>query len=259
MLAAGPADAQTPNSSPRPFANGLLSGLTGSTLTVQSRNGNSTTVVVTSSTGYLQTKPATAADLAPGDCVRVVGTGSATSGIQASTVLITKPTSKGCLRNPMGTRRAGNGAGRFGNGTPDSGGPPFTSPNGSPLTLPNGSTVPSNLAATFGAVSSVSGSQLTVKQVVPPTNKKSKSKPKTSTVNVTISSSTTLTQTVTAAMSDLAVGSCVTAVGTVDSVGTVTARNVTISQPQNGSCFAGFGGLGGFGGRFRSGGGAGGG
>jgi hypothetical protein len=53
----------------------------------------------------------------------------------------------------------------------------------------------------------------------------------------------------------------VTATGTVDSVGTVTAKEVTISQPENGSCtgFGGFGGAfgpGGFGpGRFGQGGG----
>ncbi len=246
-LASGPADAQTSGNTPSPFATGMLAGLTGSTLTVQARNGNNRTVVVTSSTGYLQTKSASASDIASGDCVRVVGTGSAGSGIQASTVLISTPTSKaGCTRNPGGGAGRGGGGSRF--GTPGSGGTPFTSPNGTPFTLPNGSTVPSNIAAAFGTVSSVSGSQLSVKTQARPANKKSK--PKTKTVTVTLTSSTTLTQTVKAAMSDLAVGSCVSANGTVDSLGTVTAKNVTISQPQNGTCFAGFGG---FGGRFRGG------
>jgi len=43
---------------------------------------------------------------------------------------------------------------------------------------------------------------------------------------------------------------CVAATGTVDSLGTITAKTVTISQPQNGSCGGGLGGFGGFGGRF---------
>jgi hypothetical protein len=245
-LAAGPAGAQTPGSTPSPFTTGMLAGLTGSTLAVQARNGNNTTVVVTSSTSYLQTTSASASDIAKGDCVRVVGTGSASSGVQASTVVITKPTSKGCTRNPAGPARrgAGAGGGRFGNGTPGSGGPPFTSPNGTPFTLPGGSTVPSNVAAAFGTVSSVSGQQLTVNSQVPQTNKKSKAK--TRTVTVTLTGSTTLSQTIKAAESNLAVGSCVSANGTADSLGTITAKSVTISQPVNGSCAGGFGG--GFGG-----------
>jgi len=253
VLASGPAGAQTSSSTPSPFTTGMLAGLSGSTLTVQARNGNNTTVVVTSSTGYLQTKSASAADIAKGDCVRVVGTGSATSGISASTVVITQPTSKGCMPNG-GAAGRGAGAGRFGNGTP--GRTPFTSPNGTPFTLPGGGTVPSNIAAAFGSVTSVSGQQLTVKSLTRPTNKKSKTK--TRTVTVTLTSSTTLTQTVKGAESDLAVGSCVSANGTADSLGTITAKTVTISQPVNGSCGGGFGGFGGgFGG--GAGGGAGGG
>ena len=109
VLAAGPADAQTSTTTP-PFTTGMLSGLAGSTLTVQARNGRSTTVVVTGSTAYQQTTTATASDIAQGDCVHVVGTGSATSGIQATTVVVTKPTSNGCTRNPAG----GNGGGAGG-------------------------------------------------------------------------------------------------------------------------------------------------
>ena len=167
VLAAGPADAQTSSTTPSPFTSGMLSGLTGSTLSVQARNGRATTVVVTSSTTYQQTKTATASDIAQGDCVRIVGTGSTTSGIQATTVVLTKPTSKGCTpRNPLGGNGSGSGARRFGNGTPGS----------TPFTLPNGSagTVPANIAAAFGTVSSVSGDQLTVKAQAPKTTKKTK-------------------------------------------------------------------------------------
>ncbi len=69
-------------------------------------------------------------------------------------------------------------------------------------------------------------------------------------MTVSLTDSTSITQTVAASQSDLAVGACVNAAGNADSVGTVTATTVTISQPQNGSCsaFGGFGG--GFGGRF---------
>jgi len=253
VLAAGPADAQTSSTTPSPFTSGMLSALTGSTLSVQARNGSTTMVVVISSTAYQQTKTATASDIAQGDCVRVVGTGSTTKGIQATTVVLTKPTSKGCsARNALAGGGRGSGGRRFGSGTPGS--TPFTSPNGS------AGTVPTNIAAAFGTVSSVSGSQLTVKEQAPKTTKKTKAK--TGTVAVTLTGSTTVTETVKGAVADLAVGSCVTANGTVDSLGTITAKSVTISQPQNGSCgggFGGFGGGGGFRGRFGSGAGAGGG
>jgi Domain of unknown function (DUF5666) len=246
VLFAGPAGAQTGGNTPPPFTSGMLSALTGSTLTVQARNGNNTTVVVNGSTRYTQNTSASASDVAKGDCVRIVGTGSASSGIQASTVAITQPTSKGCVRNPNGGNGRGAGTGRFGNRFPG-GGAPITAPGGGPVTLPNGGTVPSNLAAAFGTVSSVSGSQLSVKSLAPSSNNK-KSKPKTRTVTVTLNGSTTFTQTVSAAVSDLAVGKCVTANGTVDSVGTITANRVTISQPVNGACGGGFGGFGRLGG-----------
>jgi|SRR5271169_1335923 len=245
VLAAGPADAQTSTTTP-PFTTGMLSALTGSTLTVQARNGRSTTVVVTGSTAYQQTQAATTSDIASGDCVRVIGTGSTASGVQASTVVVTKPTSKGCTVR-MGGAGGGAGGRRFGSGTPGS----------TPFTLPGGSagSVPANIAAAFGTVQSVSGDQLTVKEQVPKTKK---TKAKTATVSVTLSGSTTVTETVKGAVSDLAVGSCVTANGTADSLGTITAKSVTVSQPVNGSCGGGFGGFGGFGGRFGSGAGGGG-
>jgi len=234
-LAAGSAAAQTSGTTPSPFTTGMLSGLTGSTLAVQASNGSTTNVVVTGSTSYRQTSSATTSDLAIGDCVRVSGTGSTTSGIHATTVAITKATSKGCMNNPAGFA-AGRGAGGrpFGNRPPG---------GRTGFTLPNGGTIPRNIAAAFGSVTSISGQQLSVKAIVRPKN--NKSKPKTGTVTVTLSGSTTLTQTQKAAETNLAVGSCVSANGTVDSLGTITARNVTISQPVNGTCAGGFGGFGG--------------
>src|SRR5271157_3091358 len=68
-LAAGTAAAQTSGTTASPFTSGTLSGLTGSTLTVQAANGNNTTVVATGSTHYLRSTSATASDLATGDCV----------------------------------------------------------------------------------------------------------------------------------------------------------------------------------------------
>jgi hypothetical protein len=104
-----------------------------------------------------------------------------------------------------------------------------------------------------GKVTKVSGDKVTVKGVVVQAPTKANGKPKTSnkTVNVTLSGSTRYSQTTTATADALTVGTCVTAAGTADSVGTVTANTVVVSQPVNGSCTGGFG----FGGRggFRGG------
>jgi hypothetical protein len=91
--------------------------------------------------------------------------------------------------------------------------------------------------------------------VTPPTAKSKKPKTKTENVTVTVGDSTAISQTTPASQKNLAVGSCVSAFGTTDSVGTVTANRVSISQPQNGACSAfGFGGFGGGPGGFVGGG-----
>jgi len=244
-IAADSAVAQTTNPGPFPFATGMLASVSGSTLEVQGRNGESK-VVVTGSTAYQQTKPAAPTDIATGDCVQAIGTGSTTSGIQATTLVISKPSSSGCAeRRPTGFRR-GQGRGGFGrsraqaNPTANGQTPPVSTPDGG-----DGSR-PANFARAFGVVKSVSGDQVTVKAQIPtpPSSKNKKPTTKTQNVDATITPDTTVSQTVPATAKDLAVGSCVMASGKVDSVGTVTANRVEISQPANGACSFGFGGRG---------------
>jgi uncharacterized protein DUF5666 len=266
---AEPAGAQTTNpGTTRPFASGMLSSISGSTLQVQEGTGNAT-VVVTPSTSYQQTKTAATSDIAAGACVRVTGTGSMGAGIQATTVALSKPPKGGCS---LTARTGGRFGGRFRNGTrpnlPNGQRPNFPNgqqnvPSGSPGNDANGGSRPANFAVAFGSVKSVSGDEMTVKAYTisrPASNSNSNSnsnakpKVKTQTVTVTLTSNTTVTQTTSATEKDLAVGSCVNANGNVDSVGTITAQRVGISQPQNGACI-GFGFGGGFGGRGRFGGG----
>jgi hypothetical protein len=258
---ASPADAQTTNpGTTRPSASGMLSSISGSTLQVQEAAGNAT-VVVTPSTSYQQTKTAATTDIAAGACVRVMGTGSTSAGIQATTVALSKPPKGGC----SATAQAG---GRFRGGFRDGTRPNLPSgqrPNfpsgrpdlgpGGPGTDANGGSRPANFAIAFGAVKSISGDQMTMKAYTvsrPSSNSKSKPKVKTQTVKVTLASGTTVTQTTGATAKDLSVGACVNANGNVDSVGTITAQRVAISQPTNGAC-TGFGFGGGFGRRFGGG------
>ncbi len=57
-------------------------------------------------------------------------------------------------------------------------------------------------------------------------------------VDVAFSSSTSISKTSTGSLADIAVGSCVTATGGVDSMGVITATSVTVSPAVNGACAA---------------------
>ena len=61
---------------------------------------------------------------------------------------------------------------------------------------------------------------------------------------MTLADSTTITHSVEATDSVLVIGTCLASDGSTDSVGTVTAKTVTASEPDSdGSCTAGFGGF----------------
>ena len=64
------------------------------------------------------------------------------------------------------------------------------------------------------------------------------------TVKVTLADSTAITHSVEATDSVLVIGTCLASEGSADSVGTVTAKKVTASEPDSdGSCTAGVGGF----------------
>jgi hypothetical protein len=298
-LAAAPAFGasadQTPSGGAAPFARGTLVSRSGSTLDLQGNNGD-TKVIVTTSTKYAQTKTADTTAVITGSCVRVIGTGSAAKGIAAQTVAVSPGTSScttglgggggggafpgggrfrtgagGGTNGPNGTNGGGQappglGNGNGANGATGNGG--TTGGNGGPGTGNGtggtGRNFPTNFGTISGKVTKVAGDKIVVKGPVfsAPTKKNTRPKAKTKSVNVTLASTTTVSQTVTATDAVLTVGSCVNAAGSTDSVGTVTAKTVTVSAPVNGACtggFGGFGGRGGFGGGQGGPGGAGGG
>lgn len=57
-------------------------------------------------------------------------------------------------------------------------------------------------------------------------------------VTVTFTTSTPITDTGTGTYADIATGSCITATGSKDATGAITAASVTVSSPVNGSCTA---------------------
>lgn len=239
-LAASPADAQTSTAAPQ-FATGAVTSIHGSSVQVDNQNQNSeSTVVVTGTTNLEKREPGAASDIAVGDCVRVIGTGSAAKGIKASTVAVSPAAENGCGPGARGgTFGGGAGQGRpnFGNGAAPPGG--FRNRNG------NGNRTggrPRAAGIASGPVVSVSGDHMIVKATMfsRPTKKNAKPKTTTKKVSVTLGNSTSIMRTVPATITDLTVGSCVTAIGASDA-GAVTATNVTISAPVNGSCSFGFG------------------
>jgi hypothetical protein len=72
-------------------------------------------------------------------------------------------------------------------------------------------------------------------------NAKKPSKSKTTTVKVKITSSTTYSENQAAASANLAVGDCVTAAGSADSTGAVSATTVRITSTGGQTCTTGFG------------------
>ena len=249
-----------------PVADGLLQSRSGNTLSLSGTNGVSK-VIVTTKTGYQETKATDATAVKVGSCVRVNGSGDTSSSIAATTVAVLDAASckQSAQRVPGNGNRSGNGefpgygrqlpgGGEFpGGGAPNGYFPGGQAPTGGAGGFPGGAG--GNGGGITGKVTAVDGTSVKVKGRVvsfPSRNAESSSnnganaaRPtvKTKTVAVTLGDSTTYTETVAASADALSAGVCVNARGTTDSVGTVTATSVTVSQPVNGACTAqlGFG------------------
>jgi hypothetical protein len=226
-----------------PFANGMLTSISGSGLTLQRTNPvdqsqTDVSVTLTGSTTYQKVQQTTADAITNGVCVRVAGTGSVAKGkIAASTVAITGASSSDCTR-PRGTGAGPGDAGSAPGSTTANGSNP---PRGSFPRNGNGRRRAGGFA--LGSVQSVKGNEVVVKAAEFSGRRQSGGSPapstKTKNVKVTLSSSTAVTQLVDASQSDLATGQCVSAAGTGDAEA-ITAQRVTISPPVNGACM-GFG------------------
>ncbi len=215
---------------------------------VQSQQTGQTTVSWTSATTFTKTASLTAASVSAGDCVTVVGSTS-TGKLVANTVMVSKPASSGgCTAGGRFGAGGRGGAGAFRGGTTPNGGSLPRRPSGS---VPSGAT---GFGFASGKVTSVSPSSLVIDGIsssgfggartgtrpsTPPTSIK------TTTVTIGLQGSTTFTETESTAATSLAVGDCVTAVGSSDSTGAVTARTVRITSTGGQTCSSGFGGFGG--------------
>lgn len=259
-LVAAPASAQTTGGGfVGPGGSGTLVARNGSTLQIEAFTGTTSKVIVTGSTEYRQVEDTDSTAITKGACVQVNGEGSTAEGIDATTVEVVDADQCASPRAAAGGGRPGGfpGGGQIPNGgtLPDGGSLPSGGPlpNGGSLpnggTFPQGGTPPSGDVVgaggnVTGKVVSVDGDAVVVRGRVPQQSSNGDLKLEKRKVTVTLSDATTVTHTVDATERALVVGSCVRTQGSTDSVGTVTADTVTVSQPVDGACTAGFGGRG---------------
>jgi hypothetical protein len=229
------APASAPNGAlrqgPRNGASGELVKMNGMTLVVNGQNGD-ITVLYTSSTTFQRTSTGTFADITTGKCLIATGQKNPGGTLTAATVRLTNKVNDTCTLGGPGGFAPGGGQGGTVAPTPRP-----TPPAGRPT-----------FSFVGGEVTAVAGTSVTVKD----SNGASQTVTVPTTVRVSKSSP--------AAASDLALHQCLTANGTRDSSGKITARAISIVPPGPSGCASfvrGFGG-GGFGGGGFGGGGGGG-
>ncbi|HXA41367.1 MAG TPA: hypothetical protein VNV65_00485 [Candidatus Solibacter sp.] len=214
-------------------AAGELVKISGTTLVVNSANGD-VTVVYSDSTLFLKTSTGSFADILAGTCMIATGQKDATGAVTAATVRLSDKVNGACQAGGPG----GPGAG----------------PQGTPPPTPQASPRANraNFSFVAGEVTSVAGTTITVKNAAGTLQ------------TVTVPTTVRVTKSASASASDLALHQCLTAAGSKDSSGKVTARAISIVPAGPSGCstggrgFFGGGGFGGGGGGGFGGGGGGG-
>jgi hypothetical protein len=236
----------------RPAASGKVAAISGKTLQVQSAQSGQVAVTYTARTTFTRAVQASSTAVTVGSCVLVRGSGgsggaaTASGPVAAASVALTKAVNGHC--GARGGPGVGGGFGAAGGGGTRPSGAPTGGPGAGRGTGGFGGARPVS-----GLVTAVRGSSFTVESVsfgaggagAAGGSPSPSATPSTSPVTVTTTAATTYTKTVSASAKDLAVGKCVTAIGSADDTGAVTATAI-ISQPAvNGDCAGGFCGFGG--------------
>ncbi|HTW05880.1 MAG TPA: hypothetical protein VME46_00100 [Acidimicrobiales bacterium] len=227
----------------RPAAFGKIATVSGNILEVQNSETGQTTVNVSSKTIITATVSVSESSVTKGACISATGTKGSGGSVDATTVALFTATKGECTRGGFGAGGAGGGTFRFRGGTPPS------RPSG---TVPRTAFKrPANFATASGKVTSKSASKIGI-QAVTVTFSKGKVTTKTGPKTVNVSKSTKYSKSERVAAGSLKVGECVTATGSTNNIGAVSATTLIVTQPTSSGCptFGGFGGFGGgFGGR----------
>jgi hypothetical protein len=218
-------------------ASGMIASVSGTTLEVQDPQTGQTTVNVSSKTVIIATVSASESSIAKGTCISATGTKGSGGSVKATNISIFAATKGEC------TRGFGAGAGgfRFTGGTI-----PRRTTGSRP---PGNFTRPANFASASGKVTSKSGTTIKV-EAVTVSFAKGKVTTKTGPKTVDVAKSTTYAKTERATASSLKVGECVTATGSTNNIGAVSATTLMVTKATSSGCSA----FGGFGGGFPRGG-----
>ncbi len=216
------ASAGTPTATPSPtFRPGGRNGtvgelvkISGTTLVVNSANGD-VTVVYTDATTFQRTSTGSFTDIVAGACLVATGQKDPTGTVTAAMVRLSDKVNGACLAG---------GAGGPGGGLPSTPPPtPFPSPRANRQ----------NFSFAAGEVTAVAGTTITVRNSGG------------TLLTVDVPTTVRLIRSASASASDLALHQCLTAAGSKDSSGKVTARAISIVPPGPSGCSSGRGFLGG--------------
>lgn len=210
-----------------PGVAGTAAAVSGSSMEVQNPTSGQVTVTFSSATVMTETVAVTSKDLTVGSCVAVVGqpsaSGSASRSVTATTVTVSKPVNGKCTAGFGGF----GGGGPRGTFSPPAGSSPRPRP-----TFSRGSF--GGFGGANGKVTSLSASGFVVQGRNPAAGTNTS-------ITVTTTAATRYLTDVTAHPSALKVGECITAIGSANSIGSVAARRIQISQPGPNGCVTGFG------------------
>ncbi|MEU6136182.1 hypothetical protein [Nocardioides sp. NPDC047086] len=213
-----------------PGASGKIAAADGSTIQVQG-SGSQTAVTYTDKTAITQQVTGSLADITAGVCVVVTpadGSESSETAVTAVSIRVTEKTDGSCQRGFGGGRPSGMPEGEMPSGAPEGG-------------MPSGGPGGGGGFGTSGEVTAVSGDTITVAATSFDPQAEEGAEPETTTVTVTTTGETTVTTTRTADASALTIGRCVTANGTADDTGAVSAERIEVSDAVDGECSTGFG------------------
>jgi hypothetical protein len=238
-----------------PGASGKVAAISGKTLQVQNAQSGQVAVTYTAKTTFTKAVKATSAAVTVGSCVVVRGSDKETASaaandpVTATSVQLSKPVDGACGAGGFGP--SGGGFDRA-----DGGAPPSGAPTDAPESRAGGQG-PGPGGGGFGGgrpvsgrVTAVDGSTITVAALAPVIRQSGgatstatpSGAPSTTPVVVTTTAATTYTKTVSATAKDLAVGQCVTAIGSSNDTGAVTASLIASQPSVNGACTGGLGG-----------------
>jgi uncharacterized protein DUF5666 len=231
-----------------PGASGVLAEITGNSLEVQNQTTGQVTVTFTASTAFSQSETVPLSALKVGDCVTAVAVRAQNSGsspaapsspsgpltsFTANSVQISAPVNGSC-------DLTGFGAGRVRPSGSRTAQPSFPRPSGSRGNFGGGFGGFGGFGLATGTVTQLTGTTMLVQTIA-------RGQQASTLDTITLTDATTFTEDAKVSSSALKVGQCVTASGSTDATGAVTATRIALSTAGSNGCGSGFG----FGGRGR--------